>query len=379
MTGAYGAACTAANARILATVEQAYSHSATELLLNGHRTVELLDARLVDLDLATLTAALSESNPFERIDLSYNELGAGAASSLAEFLKADSKLQYLDLSHNDMESSAIEAICLALKSNTTLREVHLSGNKLGGVGGMAVAEMLQANPSLQALHLSNCELTSESLVALATVLRDDQRLHVLDVSRPLAQTIMDEPAQHFARMLKVNATLVELDLSKAGLRDFGLRLLSEEIYRAGAASALSVLRMRCNKIQLVDADAVDSLSMLLSADTCRLTSLDLGSNELRDEGALKLAEMVVANRSLVHLDVTSNGLMSRGLCALAKSVGKHFALDRVMLWGNGFDSAACYAWKDSLSSNGDRLELDVEIRVSDRTAASIQTYHCARR
>ena len=97
------------------------------------------------------------------------------------------------------------------------------------------------------------------------------------------------------------------------------------------------------------------------------------------QGALKLAEMVAANQSLVHLDVNSNSLMSRGLCALAKGVGKHFELTTVMLWGNGFDSAACYAWKDTLSSSGDRLGLDIEICVSDRTASSIQIYHCARR
>ena len=212
---AYRAACTAASARVLVTVEEAFNHNEIELLLNGNRTVELLDARLVDLDVAMLTAALSESNPFKKLDLSYNEIGAGAASSLAEFIRADCTLLYLDLSHNDMESSSIEAICLALKSNTTLHELCLSGNRLGGVGGMAVAEMLQANSSLQSIQLSNCELTTQSLVALATVVRNDQRLQVLDVSRPLTQTIMDEPAQHFARMLRMNSTLSDLDLSMA--------------------------------------------------------------------------------------------------------------------------------------------------------------------
>ena len=41
-------------------------------------------------------------------------------------------------------------------------------------------------------------------------LSDNNALTVLDVSRPLAKTIMDEPASHLARMLKVNTREISL-------------------------------------------------------------------------------------------------------------------------------------------------------------------------
>jgi len=337
---AYTATCAAAGTRVLVAAESSFSSATSELLLNGHRTIELLDKRLADVDVAPLAVAMAEAKKFDAVDLSYNDLGAGAADSLATLLKSDAVITSLDLSQNSMSEESIQGLCEALKANGTIRALSLSGNAIGGSGGMAVAEMLQVNSGLESLSLSNCGLNTESLVALATVLRDNTRLVALDVSRPLAVTIMDEPAAHFARMLKVNGSLVELDVSKFGLRDLGLKLIAEELYRAGGSSALQTLRMRCNKVELAEPDCVQALRNLLGSDVCRLSTLDLGGNRLEDTGAEMLAEMLGMNASLLELDVGWNGLMSRGLCAIAHNVRAHPKLRTLKLWGNHFDSAA---------------------------------------
>ena len=90
MAGAYTAACTSAGCRVLLTVTEAYSSKTKDLICSGNRTVELLDARMVDLDMAPLAVALEETNPFQTIDVSYNTLGAGAAESLRKLVAADS-------------------------------------------------------------------------------------------------------------------------------------------------------------------------------------------------------------------------------------------------------------------------------------------------
>eukprot|EP00966_Prymnesium_polylepis_P009279 214214-Prymnesium_polylepis.1 len=74
----------------------------------------------------------------------------------------------------------------------------------------------------------------------------------LDISRSIPQPLMEEATSHFSRMLKVNSTLVDLDLSRCGIRDFGLQLLAEELYRAADESRLSSLKLTGNKITLVD-------------------------------------------------------------------------------------------------------------------------------
>ena len=418
MAGAYTAACTSAGCRVLLTVTEAYSSKTKDLICSGNRTVELLDARMVDLDMAPLAVALEETNPFQTIDVSYNTLGAGAAESLRKLVAADSTITSLDLSQNDFNESACRALCEGLKQNRAIGSLNLSGNKLGGPGGMALADLLQTNSTLEALYASNCELDTAALIALATVLRDNTSLRVLDVSRPLAKTVMDEPANHFARMLKVNTTLHELDMSKSGLSDKGLQLLAESVYRAGPNSRLEVLKVKCNRITLVDADCVGALRLLLSSEVSRLQTLLLGANTLRDEGALKLAEVrtrererlshttrlvslaahfslsspsfcfsccaqqvVAESKRLQHLDVASCEITSRGLCALARSVVDrvtavehqdprllHQSMDAMELWGNKFDSAACLAWIPALHY----LKLDIAVQEVDGAYACVR-------
>ena len=45
---------------------------------------------------------------------------------------------------------------------------------------------------------------------------------------------------------------------------------------------------------------------------CVLQTLDLSANNLRDDGALVLAEMVQANSSLTGLSLAHNSINSRG-------------------------------------------------------------------
>ena len=123
-------------------------------------------------------------------------------------------------------------------------------------------------------------------------------------------------------------------IPKSGLRDLGLQLLCEELYRAGAASQLQVLACRGNQVALVEERCVGALSLLLASAECRLSELLLGGNRLRDEGAMKLADIITASRSLLHLDVGSNSITSKGLCALARAVSHHTTLQEMELWGN---------------------------------------------
>ena len=87
-----------------------------------------------------------------------------------------------------------------------------------------------------------------------------------------------------------------------------------------------MLRVLGNQIQLVDAACVKSLSAWLTSKQCRLNGLLLGSNQLRDDGALILAEIIQANTSLLKLDLRSNSITSRGLCALGPVASSHCAL-----------------------------------------------------
>ena len=99
-----------------------------------------------------------------------------------------------------------------------------------------------------------------------------------------------------------------------------------------------------------------------------LQSLDLSANDLRDDGALVLAEMVQANNSLTSLSLANNSINSRGLCALAHGVAINRSLQSMTLWGNRFDSASCLAWTPALA----RLKLDFRTQEVDGTFMPVQ-------
>ena len=152
------------------------------------------------------------------------------------------------------------------------------------------------------------------------------------------------------------------------MRDRGLQLLASELLHAGASTQLRSLALISNQIELVDSECVLALSLLLRSPHCRLQSLLLGSNKLRDEGALKLAEVVQASTSLQRLDVSANAISSKGLCALARAVRDQRSMQQMELWGNRFDSAACLAWIPALHY----LKLDIAVQEVDNA------YNCVR-
>ena len=260
-----------------------------ELRCSGSK---LAEGRMLDVDMTLLSEALLQAHPFALLDLSYNEIASGSAAALRDLMLGDARLLSVDLTCNELDSKACALLCAGLKENRTLRELRLSGNKLYAAGGMAIAELLQANDTLQRLYLANCDLDTGSLVAIATALATHASVTVLDVQRSLTRSLHEEHVKHFGRMLAANTTLTELDLSKCGVSDRGVLMLAAALRKAGTSSALRTLRLRANAVRLADAGAVDVLGRLLASPECGLQSLDLTANDLRDDGALVLAEML---------------------------------------------------------------------------------------
>jgi len=356
----YNAACDEEKIRACAPVIAACDSGTQVLHCNGNSQA-LRNKRLLDVDCKVLAKALQYGHPFVVLDLSYNNLGRGAAESLAALLYSDSSIQVLDLSANDFDEMAAEVLCNALKTNTTVQELKLSGNAILGSGGMFIAELLQSGSSIRRLYLNNCCLDTASLVSLATVCHKHP-VAILDVGRPLLMSpLMEEATDHFARTLAANTSLVDLNLSKCSMLDRGLMLLANGLLRAKGRASLHTLRLGSNSLRLIDTECVESLSELLAAPFCSLTSLELDANPLHDIGALVLAEILQANTSLVRLGLSYDKITSRGLCALGPTLASHQTLQEVAIWGNSFDSAACSAWRPACAA----LKLDISVQDID--------------
>ena len=218
MSNPYEAACVDANLRPRKNIIEAYEEAASqgvetglELKCSGRM---LGEGRMLDVDMKLLAEAMLKAHPFERLDLSFNELGSESGGSLKRLLEGDTRLRSLDLTSNSLTPAPCKEIFKGLEKNSALRELRLSSNQLGDEAGMQLAELLQVNDTLQRLHLANCDLKMPSLVGLATVLQQNTAVTVLDVQRSLVSSPMEEHVEHFGRLLAASHTLQELDLSK---------------------------------------------------------------------------------------------------------------------------------------------------------------------
>ena len=181
MSNPYEAACVAANLRPRKNIIEAYEEAASrgvetgaELKCSG-RT--LAEGRMLDVDMKLLSEAMLKAHPFERLDLSFNELGGESGGSLKSLLEGDTRLRSLDLTCNSLtpvpckvnptpnpndpnpnpnshpypnpspNPNPNQEIFKGLEKNSALRELRLSSNQLGDEAGMQLAELLQVNPN----------------------------------------------------------------------------------------------------------------------------------------------------------------------------------------------------------------------------------------
>ena len=158
MSNPYEAACIAANLRPRRNIIDAYEQAVgvetgVELKCHGN---QLAEGRMLDVDLKLLAEAMLQPHPFDRLEISYNELGSESGEALKNFLEADTRLRTLDLTCNELAPAPCCAILKGLEKNSALQELRLSGNTLGDEAGLQLAELLQVNDTLRQLHLANC-------------------------------------------------------------------------------------------------------------------------------------------------------------------------------------------------------------------------------
>ncbi|KAJ0022682.1 hypothetical protein NQD34_014816 [Periophthalmus magnuspinnatus] len=314
------------------------------LKLAGNNRVKPVE-RLDDQDALVLSKCLLN---VKALDLSYNCITDEGIKHLAELLQEEnSSLHSLDLTFNDFEDQGAEILSQSLQSNRTLLSLTLSGNKVKNTGGMSLASLLQLNNTLRVLRMANCDLKTESVIAFAIALTTNQTLRCLDISR--CHTFGSEEewhwTVHFAHMLAVNQSLLELHLGTMGIMTCGIERLSKGLL---FNYTLKYLDLHSNR---VTRDDVQPLVDVLMKENSTLEVLDLSSNQIQDEGAVLLSQALASpNCSLRELSLCSNSIRTEGLLSLAKTVGQNSTLTHLYIWGNHFEELVCLAFKNLIDS-----------------------------
>lgn len=329
------------------------------LYLNGNKrneSNEMYRKKITDNDLIPIITALKCNNFVVGIDLSYNNINDNGVCLIATYLQDTATLQTLVLSYNDIHFEGVKSIANALQFNRSLLVLVLDGNKFGPEGGTELANVLQVNSTLEKLSLNNTDQNMTSLVNMTAALHVNKVLKILDVTRPLLFSQQEELAIHFGNLLKNNSFLFEVHLGKHGIKDYGAERFIDLIMEN---KTLLHLDLSCNRICR---DGVKFIANYLATNP-PLQVLNLAYNKAEDDGAIALSEAIsVRNTSLVTLVICHNSILGEGLCSLARSLRSNYTLKQLYIWGNQTDQASCQAFLELTCKSPTRLnEKDTDV------------------
>lgn len=251
-----------------------------------------------------------------------NELGDAGATALSKALKGDRTLRSLDLGGNAVGPDGARALADALSGNRTLHSLELGYNPIGPSGAAALAGALKHSSRVKTLKLGWCKLGGKPDEG-GSVLRERKQ----DGSG----------ANAAADLLMYCPSLTTLDLRGNELGPGGAaavaRALRELDSSGGSGSGGGASSAEGGGGE-GGAEADDGgAPSPPSASAGGLDELDLGYNDIKDDGACALAQALKANPTGAprNLKVNANYLGRFGQVALTE------AMDMVAELGGGRD------------------------------------------
>ena len=313
------------------------------IMLSGIMLTDQKEADLSCQDLQPADAILIASDlkfmvVLTSVDLRANSIGDDGAEAIAEALKVNAVLTFLRLDDNKIGDDGAKAIAEALKVNAVLTFLRLDDNKIGDDGAKAIAEALKVNAVLKNCNLLKNRLDVESATMLAKIGRErgimlsgmkrDQR----EVSffkeglQPADAILIGSDLQSMAVLKNCNLLKNNLGIQPAMM-----------LAKIGAEKGIMLSGMKRDQTEVSffnegfqPADAI-----LIASDLkfmAVLTTLNLWSNSIGDEGAMAIAEALKVNAVVTTLALGNNNIGNDGAKAIAEALKVNVVLTKLVLW-----------------------------------------------
>ncbi|KAL0419902.1 UNVERIFIED_CONTAM: RAN GTPase-activating protein 2 [Sesamum radiatum] len=228
-----------------------------------------------------------------------------------------SVLRYLNLSNNALGEKGIRAFGALLKSQHNLEELYLINDGISEEAAKAVCELVPSTDKLRVLQFHNNMTGDEGAIAISNIvnhspLLEDFRSTKLDLRDNMFGI---DAGLALSKALSAFSDLSEIYLSYLNLGDEGCIALANALKES--APSLEVLDMAGNEIT---AKAAPALASCIASKQF-LAKLNLGENELKDEGAILIAKALEEGHGqLCEVDMNTNLIRRAGARCLATAV-----------------------------------------------------------
>merc|ERR1712137_30105 len=332
-------------------------------------------------DCGELTAMINKN--LKAVRFSGNTYSEEACGCLASVLSDCTDLEYADCS--DMFTTrlktvvppALRLLCDALEK-TSITSLDVSDNALGKPGTQSVVKLL-SKPAFISLRINNCGIgtagalvlsnTFRNLLKMESIKAEDVKhedlkeiledspfpaftteeevqeipLHVLIIGRSRLKVDGAEALSYGLRYLK---NLRELDLASNSIPPEGLIAILEALQEC---TELEVLNLNDNSLKAEGVSALISLIQKLP----KLRSLNIGDNSLEDSGCLEFLQGIKDSAPLLEsLDMSYNEMNNDGATLLIELLKTKPNLASLELNGSCLSSATVDLLNEALSEHG---------------------------
>uniref|UniRef100_A0A8C4PGY0 NLR family pyrin domain containing 14 n=1 Tax=Equus asinus TaxID=9793 RepID=A0A8C4PGY0_EQUAS len=329
----------------LQTIKLSVTVESERKMLNSSHSAETWDFGCVTHYWQDLCSVLHTNEQLRELDLCHSNLDKLAMKTFYQELRhPNCKLQKLRLRFLSFPDGC-QDISRCLTHNENLMQLNLKGSDIGDNGVKSLCEALKCPEcKLQNLSLESCDLTTVCCLDISKALVRSQSLIFLNLS---TNNLLDDGVKLLCEALRHPKCYLErLSLESCGLTVAGCEDLS---------SAL-ISNKRLTHLCLADNNLGDGgvklMSDALKHPQCTLQSLVLRRCHFTALSSEHLSSSLLHNKSLTHLDLGSNQLQDDGVKLLC-DVFRHPScnLQDLELMGCVLTSACCLDLSSAILNN----------------------------
>ena len=245
------------------------------------------------------------------IDLSWCKLDQISCTAIGYLLKqCRGVLKLVNLAYCHIDDEGCRIILnslLSLYGHSSKIGLNLDGNDITDKSSSLIASVISSNCPITKLAVNSETCSSDTMFKL---LHDNNVLTELllkgNLSTLCRKSLTSSEIQLLGQMLSSNYTLSVLDIS--------FNYIEGDNITDWRNISLKKLLMRDCRLGVV---GVDKIGKILYHNKS-ITSVDLGRNYIGDEGVEKLVECLKSNETIKHLDLSKNNITSNGANHLIK-------------------------------------------------------------
>nr|XP_028694839.1 NACHT, LRR and PYD domains-containing protein 13 [Macaca mulatta] len=300
--------------------------------------------------LQDLIPVLQGNSKLTHLNFSSNKLGATVPLILKALKHSACNLKYLWLESCGLTHQTCQ-LFLKLTENTSLSFLSLGDNDLSDVKSLRESSTLPTCP-LKQLSLEKCSLSAASCQDLALFLTSIQ--HITRLCLGFNQLQDDGIKLLCAALTHPKCVLERLELWFCQLGAPSCRYLSDALLQNRSLAHLNLSKNRLGD------EGVKFLCEALGRPDCNLQSLNLSGCSFTREGCRELANALKHNHNVKILDLGQNDLQDDGVKLLCEALKpSHRALHTLGLAKCNVTTACCQHLSSVLSSSKSLVNLNL--------------------